>query len=94
MRSRRTSGAEASGLIEATRLSSGRRVRLEDILDRVVPHFERYPLLSSKRVRLRSVRVGLPTRWQPVRTCAATVSVEIVELVSGDESERAPALRR
>jgi LAGLIDADG endonuclease len=23
--------------------------RLEDILDRVVPHFERYPLLSSKR---------------------------------------------
>ena len=23
--------------------------RLEDLLDRVIPHFERYPLLSSKR---------------------------------------------
>jgi hypothetical protein len=49
MRSRRTSGAGASGLTEATRPSSGKRGGSEDILDRVVPHFERFPLLSGKR---------------------------------------------
>ena len=49
MRSGRTSGAEASGPTEATRPSSGRRGVSMKILERIVPHFERYPLLSSKR---------------------------------------------
>jgi hypothetical protein len=49
MRSRRTSAAEASGQIEAIRPSSGRQRRLGDLLEHVIPHFERYPLVSGER---------------------------------------------
>jgi hypothetical protein len=49
MRSRRTSDAEASDLTEAIRPCKWETRRLEDILERIVPHFERYPLLSGKR---------------------------------------------
>ena len=50
MRYRPTSGAEASGLIAATGLSSGRHDVSRTFLERVIPHFERYPLLSGKRL--------------------------------------------
>ena len=49
MRSRRTSGAEASGLTAATRRSSGRRVVSRTSSSACIPHFERFPLLSGKR---------------------------------------------
>jgi hypothetical protein len=56
--------------------------RLEDILDRVVPHFERYPLLSGKRYDFdrfasvcRFMAAGAHRRRDGL--------LEIVELVSG-----------
>jgi hypothetical protein len=56
--------------------------RLEDILDRVVPHFERYPLLSGKRYDFerfasvcRLMAAGAHLRHDGL--------VEIVELASG-----------
>jgi hypothetical protein len=56
--------------------------RLEDILDRVVPHFERYPLLSGKRYDFdrfasvcRVMAAGAHRRRDGL--------LEIVELVSG-----------
>ena len=54
--------------------------RLEEILERVVPHFERFPLLSSKRYDFDRFASICRTHGRPVRTCVATVSVEIVEL--------------
>jgi hypothetical protein len=51
MRSRRTSGAEASGLTAAIETVKWETRRLGDILERVIPHFEAFPLLS---VRLRN----------------------------------------
>jgi hypothetical protein len=50
MRSRRTSGAEASDRTAVTRPSSGRRDGSRTSSTGVVPHFERYPLLSGKRL--------------------------------------------
>ena len=64
MRYRRTSDAEASGLTAAIERSSGKTRRLEDILDRVIPHFESFPLLSGKRydfARFASVCRLMPT---------------------------------
>jgi LAGLIDADG endonuclease len=55
--------------------------RLEDILDRVIPHFERYPLLSSKRYdfdRFASVCQAMATGAHLRRDGL----VEIVALVS------------
>ena len=46
--------------------------RLEDLLERVIPHFERYPLLSSKRYDVDRF-ASSATRWPTVRTYAATV---------------------
>ena len=33
--------------------------RLDDLVERVVPHFEQFPLLSGKEARLRTIRVRL-----------------------------------
>ena len=40
--------------------------RLEDLLERVIPHFEVYPLLSGKRLDFETVRNCLPAdgRWR------------------------------
>ena len=94
MRSRRTSGAEASGLIAAIGLSSGRHVVSRIILERIVPHFEAFPLLSGKRYdfeRFASVCRLMAGRGA---SSVATVSCEIVELAREMNPERAPAIRR
>jgi hypothetical protein len=49
MRCRPTSDAGASGLIAVIGPRSEETRRLDDLVDRVVPHFIRYPLLSGKR---------------------------------------------
>src|SRR4051794_35065806 len=49
MRSNRSSAAEASDPIGADKTLKWETRRLEDLLERVVPHFEQYPLLSSKQ---------------------------------------------
>ena len=49
MRYRPTSDAEASGLNRSDRTLKWETRRLEDLLERVIPHFERFPLLSGKR---------------------------------------------
>src|SRR3954451_1935834 len=54
--------------------------RLEDLLDRVIPHFERFPLLSGKRLDVE--RLAAVCRLQAAgahRTSAGLI--EIVELV-------------
>jgi hypothetical protein len=65
---------------------------LEDLLERVIPHFNRYPLLSGKRYdfdRFASVcqlmAVGAHQRHDGL--------VEIVELARGYEPQRASTLR-
>ena len=65
--------------------------RLEDILDRVIPHFERYPLLSGKAVRLRSVRVDLPAHGRR-RAPKPRRSDRDRRACSEHESEWAPAV--
>ncbi len=57
--------------------------RLEEILGRVVPHFERYPLLSSKRYDFDRFASDLPIDGRRCAPDAATVSTEIVELAQG-----------
>ena len=65
--------------------------RLEDILERVIPHFERYPLLSGKRYDFERFASRLP-RDGSAGAPSRDGLIEIVELVSGDEPERAPAI--
>src|SRR4051812_41108622 len=67
--------------------------RLGDLVGRVIPHFERYPLMSGKRFDFE--------RFASVCRLAAAGShrtraglVEIVELRADDESERETTLRR
>jgi hypothetical protein len=48
--------------------------RLEEILGRIVPHFERFPLLSSKRTTSIGSRRSVAS-WQTACTCVVTVSV-------------------
>jgi hypothetical protein len=61
--------------------------RLDDLVDRVIPHFERYPLLSGKRLDFK--------RFAAVCRLAAAGShrslaglAEIVELARRHEPER------
>jgi hypothetical protein len=75
-------GCEAFDPTGASRPSSGRRRRLEDILERVLPHFEWYPLLSSKRYdfdRFASICLLMADGAHRRRDGL----VEIVELASG-----------
>jgi LAGLIDADG endonuclease len=56
--------------------------RLEDLLDRVIPHFERYPLLSGKRLDFE--RFAAVCRLQAARAHRTKAGlIEIVELVRG-----------
>jgi hypothetical protein len=56
--------------------------RLEDLLDRILPHFERYPLLSGKRLDFeRFARVCRLMAGGAHRTASGLI--EIVELASG-----------
>jgi hypothetical protein len=56
--------------------------RLEDLLDRVIPHFEWYPLLSGKRLDFE--RFAAVCRLQAARAHRTKAGlIEIVELVRG-----------
>jgi hypothetical protein len=65
--------------------------RLEDLLERVVPHFERYPLLSGKRFDFE--RFAAVCRLMADGAHRTTSGlVEIVELAPGHEPKRETAL--
>jgi LAGLIDADG endonuclease len=56
--------------------------RLEDILDRVIPHFERYPLLSGKRLDFE--RFASVCHFMAAGEHRSTAGlIKIVELVAG-----------
>jgi LAGLIDADG endonuclease len=56
--------------------------RLEDLLDRVIPHFERHPLLSGRTAGLRALRRRLSTTGGR-SSSNETGLIEIVELAQG-----------
>jgi hypothetical protein len=66
--------------------------RLEDILGRVIPHFESYPLLSGKRLDFERFAAVCKVMAKGAHRAAPGL-VEIVELAD-DESEREAAIRR
>ena len=81
-RSRRTSDAGASGRTRSDRTLKWESRGLEDLLDRIIPHFETYPLLSGKRLDFELfARV---CRLQATGAHRhATGLIEIVELARG-----------
>ena len=66
--------------------------RLEDLVERVIPHFEAYPLLSGKRHDFGRFAAVCSLTARGARRDRDGL-VRIVE-PAGDESERAPAVRR
>ena len=84
MRCTSTSGAEGIRPDRSDKTLKWETRRLEDILERVIPHFERYPLLSGKRLDFRAFRsrsVGYRRRECIGRETVCTV--RIVELTRG-----------
>ena len=67
--------------------------RLEDILERVLPHFEEYPLLSGKRYDYERFASVCRLMAAGAHTSSRR-SHRDRRARSGNESERAPALRR
>jgi hypothetical protein len=67
--------------------------RLEDLLEKVIPHFERYPLLSGKRFDFD--RFAIICRLMEAGAHRTETGLaRIVELVRVNEPERAAAVRR
>ena len=91
MQSSRTSGAEAIRPDRSDRTLKWETRRLEDILGRVIPHFERYPLLSSKRYDF--ARFARVCRWMADGAHRRRDGlIEIVELAREMNPEWAPAV--
>ena len=65
--------------------------RLEDLLDRVIPHFVALPVAVRQAVRLRTVRGDLPVDGRR-RASASRRSHRDRRARADDESERAPAV--
>jgi hypothetical protein len=67
--------------------------RLDDLVDRVIPHFERYRLLCRKEARLRTVRVRLPAGSRRSSSNESGTDRDR-RARADDESEREATVRR